>query len=156
LGYGKEYKVTIAGQDETIDLTELENKEFDEDSIKDYKNEFVYTLPSSGTLLTYKIITGRDEKAIERELAGLKKINKDANPEMSTRLKYIITAIEGDPDKKSIREFVDNYLLAQDSRALRNYIKLVQPDVDLTFFPEGSNNDATIPIGLNFFWPDAR
>ena len=26
LGYGKEYKVTIAGKSETIDLTELENK----------------------------------------------------------------------------------------------------------------------------------
>ena len=97
-----------------------------------------------------------DERSIERELQGLKKINKDASPELSTRLKYIITAVNGNPDKKGVREFVDNYLLAQDSRALRNYIKLVQPDVDLTFFPDGSSYDVTIPIGLSFFWPDAQ
>ena len=31
LGYGKEYKVTIAGKSETIDLTELENKPINEE-----------------------------------------------------------------------------------------------------------------------------
>ena len=30
-----------------------------------------------------------DEKAIDREIAGLKKLNKDANPELTTRLKHI-------------------------------------------------------------------
>jgi hypothetical protein len=30
----------------------------------------------------------------------------------------------------------------------------VQPDVDLTFFPDGSDSKASIPVGLNFFWPD--
>jgi hypothetical protein len=55
---------------------------------------------------------------------------------------------------KDIREFVDNQLLARDSRALREYIKEVQPDVDLTFFPEGSDLKVAIPVGLSFFWPD--
>ena len=36
---------------------------------------------------------------LKDELQGLRKINKDASPELSTRLKYIITAIEGNPDK---------------------------------------------------------
>jgi hypothetical protein len=38
-------------------------------------------------------------------------------------LKYIITSVEGAREKKDIRDFVDNYLLAKDSRALREYIK---------------------------------
>jgi hypothetical protein len=84
----------------------------------------------------------------------LKKINKDASPELSTRLKYLITSVEGKRDKKDIREFVDNYLLAQDSRALREYVREIQPDVDLTFFPDGSNDRINIPIGISFFWPD--
>ena len=84
----------------------------------------------------------------------LKKINKNSSPEMSTRLKYIITSVGENRDLKDIRSFVDQQLLARDSRALREYIKEVQPDVDLTFFPEGSNDKVSIPIGLSFFWPD--
>jgi hypothetical protein len=155
LGYGSSYEFEYDGERQTVDLSTLENKPFDENSIIKGKNEFEYELPKTKTKVLFKILDGRDERLIERELEGLKKINKDASPELSTRLKYIITAIEGNPDKKGIREFVDNYLLAQDSRALRNYIKLVQPDVDLTFFPDGTNYEATIPIGLSFFWPDA-
>jgi hypothetical protein len=155
LGYGAEYKFEYDGEPQSVDLSQLENTKFDESLITKGVNEFEYTLPKTKVNISFKILDGKDERSIERELLGLKKINKDLNPEMSTRLKYILTAIEGNPDKKEIREFIDNYLLAQDSRALRNYIKLVQPDVDLTFFPEGQDEDAKIPIGLNFFWPDA-
>ena len=66
----------------------------------------------------------------------------------------MITSIEGNRDKKNIKEFVDNYLLARDSRALREYILAIQPDVDLSFFPRGSKNSINIPIGVDFFWPD--
>jgi hypothetical protein len=66
----------------------------------------------------------------------------------------MITSVEGEREKKDIREFVDNYLLAQDSRALREYIREIQPDVDLTFFPDGNSDRINIPIGISFFWPD--
>ena len=85
---------------------------------------------------------------------GLKKINKDSVPELSTRLKYMITSVEGKTDTASIRDFVDNYLIARDSRALREYIREVQPDVDLTFFPTSDSDRVNIPIGLGFFWPE--
>jgi len=93
-------------------------------------------------------------KSAEEELKGLSKINKDNSPLVTTRLKYQITSVNGETEKPKIREFVDNYLLAQDSRALREKIKELSPDVDLTFFPENGNNRIDIPIGLNFFWPD--
>ena len=66
----------------------------------------------------------------------------------------MITSVDGETDTKTIREFVDNYLLAMDSRALREHIRDTQPDVDLTFDLEGEG-EVTIPIGINFFWPDA-
>ena len=156
LGYGSIYEFEYNNEKQSVDLSTLDNKPFSEDLVTKGVNSFDYKLPKTEVNISFKILNGKDELDIDRELLGLKKIDKDASPEMSTRLKYIITAIEGNPDKKSIREFVDNFLLAQDSRALRNYIKLVQPDVDLTFFPDGSDDDATIPIGLNFFWPDAK
>lgn len=154
LGYGKDYKFEYGGEEYDIDLTTIENKSIDLKSFKKGVNEFKFTLPSTGTEITFKLLTGVDEKKINAELDGLKKINKNASPEMSTRLKYIITSVGENRDLKDIRSFVDQQLLARDSRALREYIKEVQPDVDLTFFPEGSNDKVSIPIGLSFFWPD--
>jgi hypothetical protein len=154
LGYGKEYKFEWGGEEYNIDLTTIEDKPINESLFKKGVNEFDFTLPSTGTLITFKLLTGSDEKKINAELEGLKKLNKNASPELSTRLKYIITSVGGNRETKDIRFFVDNQLLARDSRALREYIKEVQPDVDLTFFPEGSESKISIPVGLNFFWPD--
>jgi len=154
LGYGSDYSFDYLGESHTIDLSQIENKPLKEELFKSRTNEFTFTLPKSGNVVTFKVLNHKDEQDINRELEGLKKINKDASPELSTRLKYMITSVEGNRDKKDVREFVDNYLLAQDSRALREYIKEVQPDVDLTFFPDGSDTRVNIPIGISFFWPD--
>jgi len=154
LGYGSEYSFEYLGEPHTVDLSQIENKEIKEELFKNRTNEFTFTLPKSKNTVTFKLLTHKDEQNINRELEGLKKINKDASPELSTRLKYIITSVEGSRETKDIRDFVDNYLLAQDSRALREYIKEVQPDVDLTFFPDGSSNRINIPVGVSFFWPD--
>ena len=155
LGYGKDYSFSVLGEDHTVDLSTLENKPLNEELFKDGENNFEFTLPHSGNRVTFKLLTHKDEQDINRELEGLKKINKDNSPELTTRLKYLITSVEGKTEKKDIREFVDNYLLARDSRALREYIKEIQPDVDLTFFPTGESNRINIPIGVSFFWPDA-
>ena len=154
LGYGKDYDFVYDDEPYTIDLSTIENKPFDESLIKKGINEFSYTLPNSGNLVTFKILTNSDDKKVDAELAGLKKINKDSSPELSTRLKYIITSINGDREAKTIREFVDNHLLARDSRLLREYIRQVQPDVDLTF-TTNSGEEVAIPVNLSFFWPDA-
>ena len=153
LGYGKDYKFEWDGEEYNIDLTAIQDKPINE-SLFNNVNEFSFTLPSTGTEITFKLLTGADERKINAELEGLKKINKNASPELSTRLKYMITSVGGNRENKDIRQFVDNQLLARDSRALREYIKEVQPDVDLTFFPEGSDTKVSIPIGLSFFWPD--
>ena len=153
LGYGKEYKFSYRGEEQEIDLTTLDNKEFDESIIERGRNEFPFTLPSTGTQITYKLLTGADEKKVDREVLGLQKLNKNSSPELSTRLKHTITSVEGDDDTKTIREFVDNQLLARDSRALREHIRVSQPDVDLNAVLD-SGEEVKVPIGLNFFWPD--
>ncbi len=100
------------------------------------------------------------KKAFEAEVKGLKKINKLSSPELSTRLKQMILSVNGDDSRKTIRDFVDNHFLARDSRALREHIKEIQPDMDLTFdfYPEDGGDtqeSVKIPIGVTFFWPDA-
>ena len=50
-------------------------------------------------------------------------------------------------------------MLAKDARALREYSKKVMPDIDLNFdleYEDGHiEENVKIPIGVNFFWPDA-
>ena len=152
LGYGKDYTFEYGNQEYTIDLSQIDNKPFDYSNKG--VNEFNYTLPSTSTNITYKILTHGDEQKIQTEIDGLKKINKNISPELSTRLKYIITSVNGDRETKTIREFVDKHLLARDSRELRKHIKETQPDVDLTFFPDRTTDRVDIPIGVKFFWPD--
>ena len=117
-------------------------------------NNFKFTLPVSKREVTFKLLTHGDEQKIDAEIKGLQKINPNSSADVTTRLKYIITSVEGKNEKKDIRDFVDNYLLARDSRDLRKHIKQTQPDVDLTFFPDGSSDRIDIPVGLKFFWPD--
>jgi len=156
LGYGSKYQFTYNEEEHEVDLSLLDNKKIDEKLFVSKLNEFAFKLPHSGNEVTFKILTHKDEMDIARELEGLKKINKDSSPELTTRLKYIIQSVNGEKEKKDIRDFVDNYLLARDSRALREYISKIQPDIDLTFFPKKDGGGVSIPIGLSFFWPDVR
>jgi len=159
LGYGSEYSFQYKEENIEIDLTNVEDKPLNEKLITKGKNTFHYTLPTSKTEITFKLLTHRDEKAITNEIKGLKKIDKKSSFEITTRMKYLITSINGDSDKKTIREFVDTQLLARDSRSLRNYASNIQPDIDLTFEYEDTKGDTSrvnIPIDVNFFWPDAE
>jgi hypothetical protein len=155
LGYGKDYSFFYDGTEYNVDLSKLENKPFS-DSLISNKGTFYFTLPNSGTLVEFKLLNEKDEEKIKQEIEGLKKINKDSSTDVTTRLKYQIVSIDGKEDKTSIKDFIDNYLLASDSRALRAYIKLVSPDVDLIakVMINDVEEDIDIPINLNFFWPD--
>jgi hypothetical protein len=160
LGYGKDYSFTLEDEEHTVDLTEVNDRELQEEHLLEKgKNEFSFLLPTIQKNITFKILTHGDEKKVETEVKGLKKIDKKSSAEYSTRLKHMILSVEGDYERKTVRQFVDNQLLARDSRALREYIKEIQPDVDLTFDLENEAGDVKgvrIPIGITFFWPDTE
>ena len=157
LGYGKDYEFEYAGAKENIDLSLLENKELHPDIEKATENSFNFTLPATGKVITFKLLSHGDEQKIDQEVKGLKKINKESSAELSTRLKHMILAVNGDSERKNVRAFVDNEFLARDSRAFRNYLRDFQPDVDMTFYPEnGPDGGVDVPIGVNFLWPDAN
>lgn len=158
LGYGKDYTFSYKGEEVTVDLSELDSNELEASNYTKGTNEFTYVLPTTEAVLTYKILSHGDEKKITREINGLKKLNPNSSPDLSTRLKHMIVSVNGDNDTKTIRDFVDNHFLARDSRAFRQHIRDTQPDVNLKFDFEGSNGYETgidIPVGVNFFWPDA-
>ena len=163
LGYGKDYTFKYANQrnqevETTVDLSLLEDKQIDESLFKRGVNEFTFVLPHSGNNITFKLLTHGDEQKIDAEIKGLQKVNPNSSTDVTTRLKHIITSVEGKREAKDVREFVDNYLIAKDARALREYYSKISPDVDLTFKPEDESytgEGITIPVSINFFWPDS-
>lgn len=157
LGYGKDYEITYMKEPYTVDLTTLNHKEIDFTKFEKGNNEFKFTLPTTGTEITFKILTHADEQKIDQEIQGMKKINKNFTGELSTRLKHTITSVGGSRETKEIRNFVENQLLAADSRALRNHMETIAPGVNIKFYPEnGPTGGVSLPIGITFFWPDFR
>lgn len=167
LGYGKDYNITIDcpdckfKNDVLVDLTSLEDKKVDMSNWQKGVNEFLFTLPASKVDITYKLLTHKDERAIENELKGLKKISMKSgvDSEITTRLKNTIIAVNGDRNPKVIREFVDS-MLAIDSRELREHIRENTPDVDMeilfTCKSCAYEELMSMPIEVGFFWPQRR
>ena len=164
LGYGKDYTFQMknpeSGEYEsvTVDLTTLKEKALNEEALVEKgKNEFKFKTPSTGDELTVRLLTVKDEKEIEREINGLKKVSAALSYDLSTRLKYIITSVNGDKSIATIRNYVDNHLLARDSRALRKYIVDIAPGVELKFdfvTDTYTEEGVDLPLNVNFFWPE--
>ena len=165
LAYGKDYKVKFKDPsnnedvEDTIDLSQIEPKEFDFEKYDRGSNMFSFELPFSKKNIHWSLLTHRDEQNIDAELKSMKKFSKNKNEttEVTTRLKYVIKAIDGDEDKSKIKSFVDRDLLARDSLAFREYIKDNTPDLDMTFNFEsedtGYTERMTIPLGVDLFLP---
>jgi len=157
LSYGKDYQIAYNGEEHTVDLSTLESTYLDKKLVKDGKNEFVFVLPSTDNTITFKLLTHGDEKAIDREVIGLQKIDKKSDAGSSTRLKHMITSVNGLTEKKDVRNFVDNYLLAKDARALRKKYIEISPDINMVTTVDtldGGQEDIDVPVTLKFFWPD--
>ncbi len=164
LGYGKDYEVEVttpAGNKQKIkiDLTTVGNVTFPFDEYTKGVNSFEYTLPVSKRTIKYKMLTHGDIKKIDLAIKQTKKISGDVDTSLSTRLAEQIISVDDDTTSTRIYNFVNNELLAIDSKALRTHIKLNTPDIDLTIDAvdevNGNPFSFTLPIGLDFFWPTA-
>ena len=163
MAYGDEYKANItcpkcnADNSLTIDLGKMENKPFDFDKYPKGKNEFDFTLPISKKSLVFRLLTKKDEDGIDAELKALQKVSTEFTSEVTTRLKTVIVSIDGSPDKGAIRKFVDE-MRAGDSLALRNHIRSMTPDIDMSFDFScracGVERREDVPLGVSFFWPN--
>jgi len=159
LAYGKDYPIQlvcgtcVTKVDHTVDLSALQTITPD---IPADNAEYQVTLPT-GVVITFKLLTRGDEKDIQAEVEGMKKFNKSIEGDSTTRLKYMITSVNGNTDRKVVREFVDAMII-RDVRAFREHYKKVSPDVNFDLDIQCSNCGGTIkarmPFGANFFWPD--
>jgi hypothetical protein len=164
LAYGKDYETEITcpncteKSNHVIDLGEFEDKGIDWDSFTKGQTTHNFTLPIGKNNLTLKFLTHGDEKKIEEAVKGYKKLSKISgiDPELSTRIKHLIVAVDDSEDRAFINKFVDN-MLSRDSVELRKYLKGVTPDIDTTINFECPHcqheSKMALPIGVGFFWP---
>jgi hypothetical protein len=153
LGYGQDYEFTYNEENYKVDLSQLKNKEFDSSLVTE-QGTGKFTLPKSTSEIEFKFLTDKENDKIDEEITSLSKISKNTSAEVTTRLKHTIVSVDGTTERNEIVNFVENYLLAQDARALRNYIKDISPDINMSFITN-HGEEVMIPININFFWPDA-
>lgn len=161
LGYGKDYNVSTTcpkcGSSIQLDVDLTQLKTINEPKIN--SKEFKVVLPLCKKEVTLRLLTRGDEFEIEKEAKALKKVNPDVSPAATTRLRSIIVAVDGDTSKTAIWNLVDT-MLVRDVQYLREQYKEMVPDVDFSIDTSCTCSDDPItvrlPIGTNFFWPDAR
>ena len=160
LAYGPEYTVEVTNPNDvdekiehTFDLSKCPFKELSKDV--DYSdNSFDFTTPVGKNELKFKLLTGADEVLIEKDIKQSSKFG--VSSDITTRLRYTVTEVDGDTKPATISEFTQN-LLARDSVALRGYIRDIAPDIDLTSEVEigGETVSVSIPLTVEFFWPQS-
>ena len=158
LAYGPEYECKIPNPDGGVDIEHTFNladcpfKKLPEGVTE---NNFEIELPISKKKITYKILNGAEEDKIIKDIQATKKIGSNVSPELTTRLRYTITSVDGDETQSVINDLAQN-MLARDSMFLRKELRDVTPDIDLSQEIEigGETVKVGIPMTVNFFWPD--
>jgi hypothetical protein len=161
-GYGQEYVIEV----ECPCCGKKSNYEFDLAQIPVKRlgvlpkipntNEFYFQLPVSKAQITFKLLTGADEKDLSAMLSKLKKLGNEGL--VTARLTYQLLSINGETDRSKISQLVRS-IPARDSKELRKHIEKISPGVDMKqlfkcpFCTEESEVD--VPMTTEFFWPSA-
>jgi len=174
LAYGEEYPfelncpVCSETTQDVVNLRDIESKSVPFEEYERNQTEFEFELPVTGNNVTFSLLTRGDIKQIRTELDRVKRSaqrdnrgrqradSRQVSTNMTTRLRYLIDAIDGDESKTEIRRFVEK-MPARDSRALREKVQEINPDLDLEFDFECYNcahrEWTQIPLDETFFFP---
>lgn len=166
LAYGDQYgplkiKCPSCGEEcqHTIDLSQIEQRPFDFNQFPKGQNIFNFTLPYSKKLISYKILTQKEDNMVDAEIKNMSRVNKERSTEVTTRLKYVIQSVDGDDDKVAIRKFIETELVSKDTLELRKHIRANIPDMDMSFqfdCPNCNHSERMdVPMTVQFFWPSS-
>ena len=162
LGYGPEYKIEMTDslgepQEVVVDLGAVQTKEIDVELLSS-ENRYEFTTPFGKNKLEFKILTHGDEKKIDADIKALQRLNKGSvSAELTTRYRFMILSVDGNSDTQSITSFINNKFITRDTKAFREYIAKITPDINMEFDFEdeqtGETEVRSIPMGVGFFWP---
>ena len=164
-GYGNIYttKVTCPAcsttQEFSFDLNHLEiyhgDNEEKLDTIDNEDGTFDTILPKTGLTITFRLLTGKDEKLL---LSGIEMDRKRRAEEknITRQLVNMIVGVNGNTSAEAINYLVAN-IPSMDSRHLRLVYKLAAPNIDLRQHFECNEcdleQDMEVPLTADFFWP---
>jgi hypothetical protein len=165
-GYGNIYTTKIT----CPNCSEIQDYSFDLNEALIYQGEnltdwevtsngdgtFKTKLPRTGVTVTFRLLTGRDEKRLLKAMENDRKRKVDEH-NVSRQLVSMVTAVNDDSSTEAINYLVSN-IPSIDSRHLRHAYKSAAPNVDLTQHFECSECEYSqpmeVPLAAEFFWPD--
>ena len=165
-GYGSDYTTNITcpqcgtSQQHLFDLhdaTEVRESDIGTSNIIDNGDgTFTTTLPATKVEVSFRLLTGIDEKSLLTQIENARKSKKEENT-ITRQLKQFIIAVNGDDTQETINYLVNN-VPSSDSRYLRNLFVQITPDVNLmeNFECSECSYDSVmeVPLTADFFWPN--
>lgn len=163
-GYGQQYTVDVTcpvcdeKSKHTFDLATLPIKRIGAEPVSPGTNEFSFVLPVSRKEVTFKLLTGADERELATILDRTKKSGGLVESLVTTRIFQQLLSVAGERDRNKISAMV-RHMPARDSRELRRYMDQVAPGVDMkqVFACPACNEESEVdvPMGTEFFWPES-
>ena len=141
--------------DHDVDLLSLNLKEMK--YLPNQNGHFEFKLPKDGRIVTFRLLTGEDEKIIrqkekkEQQLKG----NNESSYKIF-RLEQQIVSIEGITDVFEKAKYIRNMKI-MDSRKLISFMDECIPTIDFNIevsAPSGNRFSANIPFTAEFFYPN--
>lgn len=134
-----------------VDLSEITFKDFN--LAPDDMGEFKFHFPKSNVDITFKFLTKKQLKEIEKIEESWNGIG--AAPIITKQLEMMIKSIAGNRDPMNIHNFVEQMPI-KDSQEFRKFIKEHKPNLDLVksvTAPSGELVNVEIGFGVEFFRP---
>jgi len=159
--YGETYEFSYAcencgtNNDASVNLTEVKHYEVDFEKIKK-DGGIVIELPITKAIVKARVMSGEDEKDIQKRIKQKKKHNL---PEeiLIERYRQIFVSINDNEDPLFLANFIKNMPLRDSRYFMKSYSNLL-PGVDFSFEHECSKcetiNKGGVPVGLSFFYPE--
>lgn len=162
-GYGEMYPVKLTDPmtaeefEYEIDLNDLKTKEIG--AQPNENNEFEFHLPRSKKKIKFVMLTvGMERDVLQKSEKRTKLTKSPITNLLTSRLERQIVEIDGNRDPNYIAKFIQ-LMPAYDSLQFRQYVDEIEPGIDMNVVVEGPSGEpfrTTVPIGLNFFWPNAE
>jgi hypothetical protein len=134
-----------------VDLSEISVKDFT--LIPDDMGEFKFHFPKSNVDVTFKFLTKKQLKEIEKIEESWNGIG--VAPVITKQLEMMIKSIAGNRDPMNIHNFVEQMPI-KDSQEFRKFVKEHKPNLDLVksvTAPSGELVNVEVSFGVEFFRP---
>ena len=165
-GYGSDYNTKVTCPSCTVtseysfdlnDASVYTGTDLTEQELVDNQDgTFDTILPKTQITVTFKLLTGNDEKNLTSAAqADRKKSNYEKN--VTRQLSNLVVAVNGDDSAQAIQYLIDN-IPSIDSRHIRTIYRRAAPNIDLTQRYACTEcdyaADMEVPLSADFFWPD--